>query len=302
MQRNEGAVPLVSDCFLVAIGYHGNLFHGSQIQPNIRTVQGALVEALKEIGWWSEGCLRLSSRTDSGVSVRMNLASIDLPEAVTHSVDGAVVIRALNDRLPEDLVAWSAKKVPSTTPTRPVISRKYYYRCEVIKSWPDDVDINLLKKACQIFVGTHDFTNLCRLEEDKDPKRTVISCEPWLDIKNRPIGISVTAKSFLWNQVRRMASAITGVVSGAHDLDFLVSALEDPDNPIDMGMGSPKGLILWEINHSALEGMGMGSIPDTSIFSKPPSSLRGHNTWLGLCNLEMSTMVNSEWIREIDQS
>ena len=95
--------------------------------------------------------------------MRMNLASIDLPESVISSIDGSKVIRALNDRLPDDLVAWAAKKVPSTTPTRPVISRKYYYRCEVIKAWPENVDIDILSKACQIFVGTHDFTNLCRL-------------------------------------------------------------------------------------------------------------------------------------------
>ena len=44
----------------------------------------------------------------------MNLASIDLPESVISSVDGSKVIRALNDRLPDDLVAWAAKKVPST--------------------------------------------------------------------------------------------------------------------------------------------------------------------------------------------
>jgi len=232
----------------------------------------------------------------------MNLASIDLPDAVMSSVDDSVVIRALNDRLPDDLVVWAAKKVPSTTPTRPVISRKYYYRCEVIKAWPEDVDIDLLNKACQIFVGTHDFTNLCRLEEGKEPTRTVISCDPWMDNDNRPIGICVTAKSFLWNQVRRMASAITGVVSGDYDLDFLAKSIGEPDISVDMGMGSPRGLILWEIDHSALGGMGMGSIPDTSFFSRPPSSLRGHKNWMGLCNLEMSTLVNSEWIREIGRS
>ena len=70
--------------------------------------------------------------------MRMNLATIDLPESVISSVNGSRVIRALNDRLPDDLVVWAAKKVPSTTPTRPVISRKYYYRCEVIKTWPED--------------------------------------------------------------------------------------------------------------------------------------------------------------------
>jgi len=70
---------LDSDRVMVALGYHGDAFHGSQVQPGIRTVEGALIRALERLGWWREGCLEMSSRTDAGVSVRMNLARIDLP-------------------------------------------------------------------------------------------------------------------------------------------------------------------------------------------------------------------------------
>ena len=129
--------------------------------------------------------------------------------------------------------------------------------------------------------------------------RSVVNCEPWLNHDGRPIGISVTAESFLWNQVRRMASAITGVVSGEFKLEFVANALKNPQTPIDMGMGTSKGLILWEIEHVSLGGLGTGTTPDTSIFSKPPLSIRHHKTWMSLSSLEMSTMLNSEWIREI---
>ena len=293
---------LTRDCFLVAIGYHGKNFHGSQIQPKVRTVQGTLIDALKEIGWWSEGCLWIFSRTDSGVSVRMNLIRLELPDGITNSIEGYSVVRALNDRLPDDIVAWGARKVSSITSSRPIISRKYFYRCEVMKNWPQDVDINLLEEACKIFVGRHDFTNLCRLEEGKDPVRSVINCEPWLDHSGRPIGISVKAESFLWNQVRRMASAITGVVSGEFELELVANALKNPQTPIDMGMGASIGLLLWEIEHISLEGLGIGSTPDTRFFSKPPLSIRHHKIWMNLNSLEMSTMINSEWIKEIDLS
>ena len=293
---------LTSDCFLVAIGYHGKNFHGSQIQPSVRTVQGALIDALKEIGWWSKGCLWIFSRTDSGVSVRMNLIRLDLPDRITKSIEGPSVITALNDRLPDDIVAWGVRKVPSITSSRPIISRKYFYRSEVMKNWPQDVNLNLLEEACKLFVGTHNFTNLCRLEEGKNPVRSVVNCEPWLNHDGRPIGISVTAESFLWNQVRRMASAITGVVSGEFKLEFVANALKNPQIPVDMGMGTSKGLILWEIEHVSLGGLGTGTTPDTRIFSKPPLSTRHHKTWMSLSSLEMSTMLNSEWIREIGLS
>jgi len=298
----KGARSLASDCFLVAIGYHGKNFHGSQIQPNVRTVQGVLIDALKEIGWWSKGCLWIFSRTDAGVSVRMNLIRLELPDSVISSINESAIIRALNDRLPDDIVAWGAKKTSSITSSRPVISRKYFYRCQSIKNWPKNVDLDLLIKGCQLFVGTHNFTNLCRLEDGKDPVRKVTNCEPWLDDNQKPIGISVTAESFLWNQVRRMASAITGIVSGDYDLDYVYEALKNPHIPVDMGMGTSRGLILWEINHASLGGLGMGSTPDTGIFSIPPQSIRGHKTWMSLSDLEMSTMINSEWIKEIGLS
>ena len=139
-----------SDRFLVAIGYRGDTFHGSQIQPNVRTVQGSLSDALRKIGWWTDGCLRMSSRTDAGVSVRMNLARIDLPQAVSRSIDDTRLLRALNDHLPEDVVAWGARRVPERAPNRPVVSRKYYYRSEISRRWPIDVDIDALQRACTL--------------------------------------------------------------------------------------------------------------------------------------------------------
>ena len=47
-QRIEGGIFSDQRLFLVAIGYHGKNFHGSQIQPKVRTVQGTLIDALKK--------------------------------------------------------------------------------------------------------------------------------------------------------------------------------------------------------------------------------------------------------------
>ena len=104
-----------SDLMMVALGYHGAKFHGSQIQPDVRTVQGELKQAIERLGWWTESCLEMSSRTDSGVSVRMNLATISLPRDIANVIDESSLVSALNDHLPEDLVAVSYTHLPLPT-------------------------------------------------------------------------------------------------------------------------------------------------------------------------------------------
>ena len=65
------------------IGYLGDAFHGSQIQPDVRTVQGELIHAFEKLGWISKDAeehnLVLSSRTDAGVHVRLNGELYALP-------------------------------------------------------------------------------------------------------------------------------------------------------------------------------------------------------------------------------
>ena len=73
----------------------------------------------------------------------MNLIRLELPDGITNSIDGYSVVRALNDRLPDDIVAWGARKVSSITSSRPIISRKYFYMRELIKNWHQDLHINL---------------------------------------------------------------------------------------------------------------------------------------------------------------
>ena len=116
------------DLLMVALGYHGSDFHGSQIQRDVRTVQGEMTKALRQLDWWSDGCLEISSRTDAGVSVRMNLAAISLSESVLLNVGEATFVRAINDHLPVDLVVWKAQRVSGASIVRFASSRTYLYR------------------------------------------------------------------------------------------------------------------------------------------------------------------------------
>ena len=283
---------------MVAFGYHGAKFHGSQIQPDVRTVQGELKQAIERLGWWTESCLEMSSRTDSGVSVRMNLATISLPADIANVIDESSLVSALNDHLPEDLVVWKACRVPEGTKSRIAEKRLYIYRLEMIPSWPSDVEYNRFSNACKLFVGQHDFTNFCRLDSGRSPIRKIESCQPWLDNSGRIVGFSVVAESFLWNQIRRMASSLHKIAKKDIELDEIALALEKPEETLDFGLAPADGLILWSLGHR--EFSHRFEIPKIiEGISIPPEGKRAHKQWLNLARMENSSILEREWLRLI---
>ncbi len=283
---------------MVAFGYHGAKFHGSQIQPDVRTVQGELKQAIERLGWWTESCLEMSSRTDSGVSVRMNLATISLPTDIANVIDESSLVSALNDHLPEDLVVWKACRVPEGTRSRIAENRLYIYRLEMIPGWPYDVEYERFSNACNLFVGQHDFTNFCRLDSGRSPIRNIESCQPWQDSSGRIVGFTVLAESFLWNQIRRMASSLHKFAKNDIELDEIALALEKPEVTLDFGLAPADGLILWSLGHRDFSHK--FEIPNIiEGISIPPKGKRAHKQWLNLAKMENSSILEREWLRLI---
>ena len=286
---------------MVAFGYHGAKFHGSQIQPDVRTVQGELKQAIERLGWWTESCLEMSSRTDSGVSVRMNLATISLPTDIANVIDESSLVSALNDHLPEDLVVWKACRVPEGTRSRIAEKRLYIYRLEMIPGWPYDVEYERFSNACNLFVGQHDFTNFCRLDSGRSPIRNIESCQPWQDSSGRIVGFTVLAESFLWNQIRRMASSLHKFAKNDIELDEIALALEKPEETLDFGLAPADGLILWSLGHR--EFSHKFEIPNIiEGISIPPKGKRSHKQWLNLARMENSSILEREWLRLIQDA
>ena len=290
----------MSDRFLVALGYHGDSFHGSQIQPDVGTVEGSMRSALRRLSWWSEGCLEMSSRTDAGVSVRANLARVDLPRSVSAKISPDSIVRALNDHLPRGAVAISANLAPHNSRVRYADSRSYLYRLETIEEWPSECEFEAILEACSLVEGQHDFTNLSRLESDTDPIRTVDRCIPWTSDDGRLIGFSIQAESFIWNQVRRIASAFAGIASGRISILDLESALNSPEVSVDLGRAPSEGLVLWNISHRDFDSPFSGEMPTSTKFSVRPRDPREYRRWLSLSKYEIGLMLEREWMSRLN--
>src|SRR5262249_14226049 len=93
----------------LVLSYDGTDFHGWQTQPNYRTVQQALEDALHAVTG-ERLHANASGRTDTGVHAAGQV--VNFHTASTLAPD--VLVRALNAHLPHDVVARSADVVPQS--------------------------------------------------------------------------------------------------------------------------------------------------------------------------------------------
>ncbi len=280
------------------IGYIGKNFHGSQIQPDVRTVQGELIKAFRELNWLDDEDsghnLVLSSRTDAGVNVRRNGGVVTIAKSLWESITERKMIRAVDDRLPDEIVFLSVQEVNKDWNPRLASHRIYRYRLDGIQGWryPGDK----FQKWLDLFVGTYDARNFAKLEAGKNPIRKIFSCNPWL-VNNRVVGFEIVGEAFLWNQVRRTAMAIYSLSRGELVDKQIIDAINRPDNPVDFGVAPPEWLILWDVvwpefNH-----------PETDeaefSFTSQPEVDYAERTMMGRwelgCKLEMESLLLQEW-------
>ncbi len=286
-----------------AFGHLGDSFHGSQVQPGLRTAQGELQRVLAELGFINkptgppQPCI-LASRTDAGVNVRMNVAAIDISAEYWDGMNEKGFINAVNDQLDGDIVVWAADRAPENWTPRRAESRSYRYRLESLDDWRD-VDEDSFQQWLNIFVGKQDFRNFCRTDDVPDTVREVLEMKPWKsEIDGRIIGFEIRGRAFLWNMVRRIASALTGLAKGTMDIEEVRSALRNPLKK-DLGLVPADWLILWEVEHLDvnLVSKARSSASNVSL-SIPPDKAMNHRRfqrWTESARLEQKQICYNQW-------
>src|SRR5688500_4712311 len=106
----------------LTLSYDGTDFNGWQTQPGFRTVQEVLEKAIADLT--SEPHIRLnaSGRTDAGVHAVGQVANF-----YTNTNYGAdVLVRAINARLPHDVIIRAASDMPESFDANRDTVRKLY--------------------------------------------------------------------------------------------------------------------------------------------------------------------------------
>ena len=150
--------------FKLTLEYDGSAYSGWQRQKDPNTIQGILEEALRDLTG-SPTPLTGSGRTDAGVHALGQTANFHADTRLPPPV----LMRALNARLPKDMVILSCEEVPESFHARfDTISKLYRYRflnrplpAAVGRhyAWHISPPLNIpaMEQALMHLRGTHDF-------------------------------------------------------------------------------------------------------------------------------------------------
>ena len=134
---------------LFRIAYHGGDFHGSQVQPDVVTVEGVVKNILKNLGASSP---LFASRTDKGVNATCNIITTTSNKKCKEYVGDFI------ERL-EEYPIWITGFSDVEIDFNPRIAIEREYRYYVF----NEKNKVLFNEAMQLFVGKHDFKNFARI-------------------------------------------------------------------------------------------------------------------------------------------
>ena len=236
--------------------YDGSEYHGWQIQPGLKTIQGTLTEVIKDL---VDREVRVfgASRTDAGVSALGQVALVQIDS----SIPLENLARVITHKLPSDIAVAEAIEVPQDFDlTRAAKSKLYRYTIftgqlrpvlQIRHCWhlPTKLDITAMAQAAAMLVGKKDFKSFAAAADKRQTSvRTIFRC----DVKQNDdwIYIEVEGDSFLYNMVRNIVGTLVEVGSGRLIPEKINEILEAKDRTAAGPIAPAGGLCLMHIKYA----------------------------------------------------
>ena len=234
----------------------GSRYSGWQVQGNTeQTIQGKLQSVLEKMTG-EEIEIHGSGRTDAGVHAMGQVANFKLQSAY----EPEEIKRYCNQYLPEDIVVLEVSEVPLRFHSRlNAIKKTYCYRIflgekpdvfrrKYVTPVAENLDINKMKAAAEVLLGTHDFTSFCGNRHfKKSAVRTIYEIR--LEEKTDELDIYFTGNGFLQNMVRILTGTLLEVGTGKQEVCEMKEILEGRNRSLAGTMAAAKGLVLVNVEY-----------------------------------------------------
>ena len=245
--------------YFAKIKYLGTDFHGFQVQPDKRTVQGELCSALAlALGNTCKvtGC----SRTDAGVHANEFCITVECEGATVPAEKLPVAVARF---LPTDLSLYYAEEVKEDFhPRYDVVSKEYLYKIKNERVYDpfyygrawflpkqiDDSHIAKMQKAADLIIGRNDYSAFMSPGSDvTDTVRNVFYIK--VEKQGTDIDIKICADGFLYNMVRIIVGTLIEVAYDRLDPEGIVNVLKSRDRKNAGMTAPPDGLYLNKVSY-----------------------------------------------------
>ncbi len=234
------------------VAYLGTDFHGYARQPDVRTVQGELEDALSKHTGPIETIV--AGRTDAGVHAAGQVVSF-----TSQPLDESRVLSSLNRQLGPEIVVQAVSEVSDEFSARfSATGRMYAYRIldrvagdpfRAATTWHvgHALDVDAMNEATPFLVGEHDFASLCRNAEGKSTTRRVLWAA-WRSIGDE-LELSIAATSFCHQMVRSIVALVVEIGRGRVEATRMPSILAKRDRSAAKGAAPAHGLTLVAVGY-----------------------------------------------------
>ncbi|WP_149258933.1 tRNA pseudouridine(38-40) synthase TruA [Actinomadura sp. K4S16] len=251
------------------ISYDGSDFAGWARQPNQRTVQGVIEDALaRMLRLDPPPMLTVAGRTDAGVHARGQVAHLVVPVAAYSAINGTMP-RRLAGLLPPDVRVWRVSIAPEGFDARfSALSRRYVYRVcdnpfgvEPLRRhdvlWhPRPLNLDRMNEAARRLVGENDFAAYCRRREGATTIRELLRYEWTRDDRDPHLALAtVEADAFCHSMVRALVGALLMVGDGRREVDWPAQVLAARVRDSGVNVAPAHGLSLEEIRYPGDESL-----------------------------------------------
>jgi len=235
----------------LVVSYKGTRYFGWQdlgTSEQKPTVQASIHQVLKKICKYQSCTISAASRTDSGVHAQGQVVKI----TIAIVIESGKLLLGMNSLLPDDIRILQCEPCAAEfNPNKDSKSKEYhYYFCtdpiynpvlnDIVAhissndkaSATGPLDIELMQRACKLFVGEHDFYNFARRDANIGSTfRTIFSCEilqaQASTFGNKIYYLKIVGNGFLRHMIRYIAGALFALGRSQLSLSGISEALVD---------------------------------------------------------------------------
>jgi len=240
---------------MLVVAYDGTDFHGWQVQPGARTVQGVLQQALSEA---LEEPMKVqgAGRTDAGVHARGQVASF----TTERELPLRAFVPKLQRLLPRDLRVTSiAQRATGFHARHSARARRYAYRLlakdDVLlqrHAWAPGhaLDPARLERATRVLEGDHDCASFASAGNNSSTTRCRISRARWSRWEGG-VQFDVVADHFLYHMVRTVVGTAIRAARGGHPEEAMRDVLAARSRDAAAVTVPARGLCLEQVFYPA---------------------------------------------------